>query len=52
MMDVARVQWESTHDADAEVTPEKLCRPPLHWVPTEDQLADMLTKHLRADRHS
>lgn len=29
-------------------TPEKPLRPPLHWLPTGDQVADLLTKRLKA----
>ena len=46
-----RHQWEKHYDASRSdlVTPERPCRPPLPWLPTGDQLADILTKMMRAD---
>ena len=46
-----RLQWEKQYGMapDALVTPERPCRPPLHWLPTGEQLADILTKFMRAD---
>ena len=35
---------------DAAVTPERPCRPPIHWVPTSEQLVDFLTKHMRCEK--
>ena len=34
---------------DGSVRPDKPCKPPLHWVPTDKQLADILAKKMRAD---
>ena len=45
----AKHQWIEKHGAEAEHTPERPCRPPLHWVPTQTQMADLLTKLLKAD---
>ena len=46
-----RHQWEARHGLGPGdlVTPEKPCRPPIHWLPTGEQLADILTKILKAD---
>jgi hypothetical protein len=46
-----RLQWEKQHRMSGEdlVTPERPCRPPLHWLPTGEQLADILTKFMKAD---
>ena len=46
-----RLQWEKQYHMppDALATPERPCRPPLHWLPTGEQLADILTKLMRAD---
>ena len=49
MMREARFQWLETFGGAFEPTPEKPCRPPLHWLPTHLQLADILTKHLNAN---
>eukprot|EP00439_Symbiodinium_sp_Y106_P020985 s3390_g2.t1 len=45
----ARVQWNQKYGSDVALTPERPLRPPLHWVPTEDQLSDMMTKLMRPD---
>lgn len=46
-----RFQWEAQHGTSSQdlATPERPCRPPLHWLPTGEQLADILTKFMRAD---
>ena len=44
----ARHQWLARHQAGGEPTPERPCRPPLHWMPTHLQLADLLTKEMNA----
>eukprot|EP00438_Fugacium_kawagutii_P028405 Skav208339 [mRNA] locus=scaffold5193:38831:45910:+ [translate_table: standard] len=46
-----RVQWEKQYNQPrtALATPERPCRPPLHWLPTGEQLADVLTKLMKAD---
>ncbi|CAE7629272.1 RE2, partial [Symbiodinium sp. KB8] len=49
LMREAKIQWLQKHGPDATLTPEKPLRPPLHWVPTEDQLADMMTKTMKAE---
>ena len=48
LMQEARHQWVERHGGDLEPTPERPLKPPLHWVPTELQLADILTKDLKA----
>ena len=45
----AHHQWKRVHGDSAEPSPERPIRPPLHWVPTRDQLADVLTKRMKAD---
>ena len=40
----AKHQFCSLHGAGVEPTPDLPCRVPLHWIPTELQLADVLTK--------
>lgn len=47
LMREARAQWSQRH-GEGEPTPEKPCRPPLHWLPTHLQLADIFTKELSA----
>lgn len=42
----AKHQWQDTHGGQFEPTPEKPCRPPIHWLPTHLQLADVLTKEM------
>ena len=44
----AQHQWKAIHGVGSP-TPEKPVRPPMHWVPTGNQLADILTKKLKAD---
>jgi len=41
----ARHEWKRNYGSGT-ITPEKPCKPPIHWVPTDQQLADVLTKHL------
>ena len=41
-----RAQWLCKHGRDAELRPDRPRRPPLHWVPSECQLADVLTKRM------
>ena len=48
LMKEARHQFVKKHGADQEPTPSMPCRPPIHWVPTELQLADILTKELKS----
>ncbi|CAE7870148.1 RH20, partial [Symbiodinium microadriaticum] len=50
LMEEARAQWREISGTDAELTPERPCRPPLHWLPSEDQLADFLTKSMNPER--
>ena len=38
-------QWKRRYGIGA-VRPDKPCKPPRHWVPTEEQLADVLTKKM------
>ena len=45
----AEHQWKSQHGDPLRPTPEKPLRPPLHWLPTNEQLADLLTKRLKPD---
>ena len=42
-------QWKRRYGIGA-VRPDKPCKPPLHWVPTEEQLADVLTKKMNPAR--
>ena len=48
LMREAKQQFISEHGPDLDPTPERPCRPPIHWVPTELQLADILTKELKS----
>ena len=48
LMVEARHQWQDEHGASASPTPEGPLRPPLHWLPTQEQLADILTKRLKS----
>lgn len=41
----AKHLWMKNHSG--EPTPDQPCRPPIHWVPTEVQLADVLTKEMK-----
>ena len=49
LLQEARHQWQKTYGKEASLAPERPCRPPLHWLPTECQLADLLTKSMAAD---
>ena len=40
-------QWKAKH-GDGAIRPDKPCVPPLHWVPTTHQPADVLTKKMAA----
>ena len=42
-------QWQML-EGDAEVRPDRPRRPPLHWLPTDLQLADILTKRMSPSR--
>ncbi|CAE7767076.1 RE1 [Symbiodinium sp. CCMP2592] len=42
-------QWSRRHGDTGKPSPEKPARPPLHWVPTHEQLADVLTKKMSAE---
>ena len=44
LMREAKQQFVSEHGPDLDPTPERPCRPPIHWAPTELQLADILKK--------
>ena len=48
LMKEARHQFVKKHGDNQEPTPSMPCRPPIHWVPTELQLADILTKELKS----
>ena len=48
LMREARHQFIEKFGAEQEPTPSMPCRPPIHWVPTELQLADILTKELKS----
>ena len=43
-----RHQWHQRHGT-GEPAPERPLRPPLHWLPTGDQMADLLTKRLKPE---
>ena len=49
LMTEAQHQWNKIYGAGGTMTPEKPCRPPLHWLPTGSQLADLLTKMMASD---
>ncbi|CAE7612538.1 RE1 [Symbiodinium sp. CCMP2592] len=49
LMREAKIQWCQRYGHEVALTPERPLRPPLHWVPTEDQLSDMMTKLMRPD---
>ena len=49
LMREARHQWLEAHGWHLEPTPEKPCRPPIHWLPTHLQLADVLTKEMSSN---
>eukprot|EP00435_Cladocopium_sp_Y103_P019044 s2967_g4.t1 len=44
----AKHQWKKLY-GDGSVRPDKPCKPPLHWVPTDKQLADVLTKKMKPE---
>lgn len=48
LMKEARHQFAKKHGDNQEPTPSMPCRPPIHWVPTQLQLADILTKELKS----
>ncbi len=48
LMKEARHQFVMKYGANQEPTPSMPCRPPIHWIPTELQLADILTKELKS----
>ena len=41
-------QWRRRYGQEAKTTPQRPCRPPLHWLPTDSQLSDTLTKLMSA----
>lgn len=45
----AQFQWKRMYGEDASHAPERPCRPPLHWLPTQSQLADLLTMAMNVD---
>jgi len=45
----AEHQWRKKHGDPFKPTPETPLRPPLHWLPTQEQMADLLTKRLKPD---
>ena len=47
LMIEAEHQWRQEHGEEFKPTPERPLRPPLHWLPTHEQLADILTKRLK-----
>ena len=49
LMKEAEYQWRRENGEHFHPTPERPVRPPLHWLPTHEQLADLLTKRLKAD---
>ena len=42
-----RHQWAEKHGA-GEIRPDRPLKPPIHWLPTDRQLADVLTKKMAA----
>ena len=44
----AKHQWRHRFPGESRPTPQKPLKPPIHWLPTGEQLADILTK-MRAD---
>ena len=46
LMVEAKHQWKRLY-GNGSVRPDKPCKPPLHWVPTDKQLADVLTKKMK-----
>eukprot|EP00913_Durusdinium_trenchii_P017481 g16427.t1 len=49
LMQEALHQWKKVYGANTPMAPEKPCRPPLHWLPTGAQLADIMTKWMKPD---
>eukprot|EP00435_Cladocopium_sp_Y103_P057058 s39_g19.t1 len=45
----AEHQWRNQHGDPIQPTPENPLRPPLHRLPTHEQMADLLTKRLKPD---
>lgn len=45
----AEHQWRKKHGDPFKPIPETPLRPPLHWLPTQEQMADLLTKRLKPD---
>ena len=43
----ARHQWSKKHPSLDRPTPQAPLKAPMHWLPTSDQLADLLTKNLK-----
>lgn len=48
LMREAKHQWHEKYGTVGDPTPDKPCRPPLHWMPTHLQLGDILTKEMHA----
>lgn len=46
LMNEAWHQWRSQRGMNERPTPQTALKPPLHWLPTGDQLADVLTKSM------
>ena len=46
LMREALQQFRAEHGDGIDPTPDLPCRPPIHWVPTELQMADILTKEM------
>lgn len=42
-------QWQQRYGTTGKPAPERPVQPPLHWLPTHEQMADLLTKRLKAD---
>ena len=49
LVDEAMHQWRRLHGDAGSPSPDRPLRAPLHWLPTEEQLADMLTKKMKAE---
>lgn len=45
-----KAQWKLRYGERAELRPDRPRRPPLHWVPTDRQLADVLTKRMNPSK--
>ena len=48
LMREALQQFKSEHGHDVDLTPDLPCRPPIYWVLTELQMADILTKEINS----